>query len=545
MAMKSIVGRVRSTQLEESLSGTIVADYIANIDNDIMSTLSRKGDNIELLSLGYFIHTVAPESFKRLVNLYDRTMGLEEGVQNIPDEVKATQGALFDGLVFGYDTEKDVVELYTMNFDLLMNDLDVTRDMASMCMKSNLMGQYKAFRIDVEYEVGPETFNFKAVNHRKVLDDEKVILLPYIACVRLMKMIESFLSSGAVLKVKQEINGVEKLRYVTRNSKVLAKYCDTPEAVGSLEPSFFPLKAFFYAPVLGAPSTTAMVTNINLFNMVELKKVKIDRLSAIGIEKAEDPVRSIIEDSTFSNTMYSLVLDNPHKAADVVDALPRGTEVFANIENVSRLSTVTFSKYLHGLSNAEKKKALESVPGVSEGIQTRLHALGGGSVRVLTPEEMLDLRGALRNNVCRFIIRKKDCTLSSMIGTNNTKILAAVYGNDYFAKYESFGVRFAEVVEEVQKGRNLQDAMEANGFVIPEGYEEQLRELISMSNEGNFERVRQDAANILGYATRKSSGGGGSAIMFRTLSGYITEDGVMDYYRSIDLDKVVSAVVIA
>lgn len=135
MATKSIVGRVRSTQLEQSLSGTIVADYVPQIDSNFMSLLQNKGDNIMIPSLGYFMSDIAPESKNRFINLYNRTMGLEDGVENIPDEVKAVQGALFDGLCFGYDTTSDTVAIYTMNFDLLMNDLDVNRDMASMCIK--------------------------------------------------------------------------------------------------------------------------------------------------------------------------------------------------------------------------------------------------------------------------------------------------------------------------------------------------------------------------------------------------------------------------
>ena len=93
MATKSIVGRVRSTQLEQNLSSTIVADYVKEIDSFLMSQLQCKGYNILLPSMQYFINTIAPESKERFIDLYNRTMGLEDGVEHIPDAVMAIQGA--------------------------------------------------------------------------------------------------------------------------------------------------------------------------------------------------------------------------------------------------------------------------------------------------------------------------------------------------------------------------------------------------------------------------------------------------------------------
>lgn len=545
MAMKSIVGRVRSTQLEQSLSGTIVADYISNIDKYFISVLQSKGDNIMLPSLNYFMSDIAPESYMRFVDLYNRTLGLEDGVENIPDEVKAVQGALLDGLCFGYDVSTESVDLYTMNFDLLMNDLDVNRDMASMCIKNNIVGHFKGFRIDVEYEVGPETFNFKAVNHRKVLDNENIILLPYIACVRLMKMLESFLSSGAVLKVRQEVKGVEKLRYLTRNQSILAKYCDSEEAVKGLEPSFFPLKAFFYAPVIGASSLTAMVSNVKLFDLCEVKKVKSDRVANLGITKPENPIQDMMEERIFCSKLYSVIIDNPHVAAELVEKLPRGTEVFGSIENVSQLSSTTFSKYLHGLTSEERKAAIATVPGVKEDVDARMRVLGGGNAETIPTSEYANIRSILKNHVCRFLIRGKNCKLSSMVGTNNTKILEGIYGKDYFAKYEGFGVRFYEVFEEVGVGRDLESALASNGFDCTKDVVKAIQDLYDQNNRVVSDKLKFEVANLLGYKTRSSSSSDSESILFRTLDATVSEEaGVQDYYKNIDPDKIVSAIIL-
>ena len=541
MATKSITGRVVSTQLEQSLSKTIVSDYVRSVDSNYMSLLQGRGDNIMLPSLDYFMGTIAPESFSRFVDLYNRYMGLEDGVDVIPDEVKAVQGALLDGLCFGYDVADDTFALYTMNFDLLNNELGVSRDMASMCIKSNIVGHYKAYRIDVEYDLGPDAFSFKAVNHRKILDNESVILLPYVACVRLMKMLEGFLNSGSVLRVKQDIGGSEKIRYITKNMDVLSRYCDTPEAVRGLEPSYFPLRAFFYAPVIGAPSTTAMVTNVSLFNLCEVRKIRLEKVSSLGIVRPTDPVRMLIEDRSFANRVYAMAVGNSFAFSDLIPRLPRGAEFFGDVNSVSYK---TLSSYLHGLSTAERKSALEVVPEVSEDISKLSWILSGGIVKVIDPSRYNELAEILRKHVCRFIIRKKDCSLSSILGTNNRAILAGVYGDDYFSKYEGFGVRFNEAFREVELGKSIKSALEGVGFTVSVEVCNQIDGLYEKAGRVISNDFRSESAKLLGYKTKAQRSPDTGTVLLRTLNAVITEKGVEEYYKNLDLGKIVNAIII-
>lgn len=545
MAGSTIASSVRSTHLEQNLGKTIMGRYISELDSCLLQTLQQKGDNVAIPTLSFFL-SKQPKLEQEYINLYNAYMGLVGGVENIPDSLKASQGALFDGLCFGYDTSDDSFALYTMNFSLLM-DMEVNKvDMAKQCIEKNKKGEIKGYRIDIEYEQSPESFTFKAVNHRKPIDDDSnVLLVPYIAVVRLMKMMESFLNSGSVLKTKQLVGGTEKVRCISKNMRVLSNYCDNPEAPSAVQPTFFPLKAFFYAPVLGAPSTTSMVTNINLFALSEVKKLaNAEGIKKLGIEKPEDPMRTVISEPIVIAKLLALRNDNPMKFIEVIDSLPRSTELFVGVNDIEGYSSANISKYLHSLTNSEQNSVISLVPDVKEEVDNRLDLFKSG--RKMTDEEKSNMRHTLRNNICKFIIRKKDCSLSSITCTNSPALLRKIYGENYFAKYEGFSIRMDEVLEELSQGRNLREALEANGFEYSEDLQEKISLILKENEEVNnySEALTQVMANSSGVKTRARSSS--SNIMVRTLNAYISEEGgVQDYYRYLDEDKIIDAMILS
>lgn len=545
MAGNTIASSVRSTHLEQNLGKTIMGRYISELDSCLLQTLQQKGDNVAIPTLSFFL-SKQPKLEQEYINLYNAYMGLVGGVENIPDSLKASQGALFDGLCFGYDTSDDSFALYTMNFSLLM-DMEVNKvDMAKQCIEKNKKGEIKGYRIDIEYEQSPESFTFKAVNHRKPIDDDSnVLLVPYIAVVRLMKMMESFLNSGSVLKTKQLVGGTEKVRCISKNMRVLSNYCDNPEAPSAVQPTFFPLKAFFYAPVLGAPSTTSMVTNINLFALSEVKKLaNAEGIKKLGIEKPEDPMRTVISEPIVIAKLLALRNDNPMKFIEVIDSLPRSTELFVGVNDIEGYSSANISKYLHSLTNSEQNSVISLVPDVKEEVDNRLGLFKSG--RKMTDEEKSNMRHTLRNNICKFIIRKKDCSLSSITCTNSPALLRKIYGENYFAKYEGFSIRMDEVLEELSQGRNLREALEANGFEYSEDLQEKISLMLKENEEVNnySEALTQVMANSSGVKTRARSSS--SNIMVRTLNAYISEEGgVQDYYRYLDEDKIIDAMILS
>ena len=178
MKAGDLTGSVRSTALEAALGKTEMGKFIPQIDNYFRKTFAQKGNNIEIPTLGY-LFSVVDGMTQPFIERYNRTMGLEKSADLIPDALKASQGALLDGLCFGYDMTKGEYALYTMNFDLL-NIIDPdSSQRPKQIMDSNKKALLKAYRVDIEYLQSPESFSFKLVNHRKKIYDRELSVWKY------------------------------------------------------------------------------------------------------------------------------------------------------------------------------------------------------------------------------------------------------------------------------------------------------------------------------------------------------------------------------
>lgn len=552
----NVCGTVKSSQLERNLGRTIIGGYVSKIDDIILSFLQSDGENVAVPTLDYLVGEI-PELESKLINLYNMHMGAQEGVQYIPDKVKIAQGALFDGLCFGYEVEGDSASLYTMNFNLLNQINDTGADMGIQCIQKNIKGEVKGYRVDVQYINSSNSFSFKTVNHRKVLDNSEdgIILVPYIVIIRIMKIIESMLNGNSVLKVSQIVSDSLKVRCITKNKKVLKKFCDNEDAVDSVGCSFFPLKAFFYAPVLGAPSLTSMVTNINVFRLCELRAIRnMSQIKQLGVEKPEDPVESMMISRIITNKLLEMKSNNPVKLMELLGTFPKSGDLLDNIESASQISNTVISGYLHSLSLKNLNSIMDSIPYCREEFQSRMEIFNG-NYKMVSSEELSDLSGLLKRHICRFIIRKSDCSLSSIICTNSKRLLRSVYGEGYFNRYEGFGVRLNYLLSDYENYGNLKVSLKEYGFTVSEDSYNKISRVLSEASDIYSDDVRYEISEILGVPTRKSARKT-SGLMVRTLDGYISEkvvnedtsetvQVVNDYYRMIDPEKIVSAVILA
>lgn len=552
MATKSVTSVVQSTSLEQNLGRTIMGEYISDIDNIILDLFQGAGYSVCVPTLEYLADTI-PGLKEKLIMVYNMNMGLQEGVQNIPDELKVSQGALFDGLCFGYDTRDDSYELYTLNFSLLNLMGNTGANMAKQCIEKNLKGEVKGYRIDVEYTVSSDSFSCKPVNHRKPIDDSDtgVKLVPYIVIARMMKILETMISGGSVLKTVQEVGDLNKIRCVTKNVNVLEKFCDSKAAVQDLSCSYFPLKAFFYVPVLGAPSTTSMVTNINLFRLCEIRVLKsISQVKTLGVEKPKNPIEDVIIEGVIVSKLMALKGTNGIMLMNLINNFPKSQDLLGGVESAEQVSSTILSKYLHSLKRKEMAEVAKMIPDCMSDIKRIVGVFRSEPIGV-QPEEFDNLRDLLKKHICKFTIRKKDCSLSSIIGTNSREMLEVVYGKDYFKKYEGFGVRLDATLHEYREV-GLANALENNGLFANVDQVKEIENILGSGIDIFGDKARKEIADILGEKTSSRSQGNG--IMLRTLNAYISEkdmgDGnfktvVNDFYRAVDTDKIVSAMIIA
>lgn len=545
MKTGDLTGTVRSSALEASLGKTLMGTFIPQIDAFLRSSLSQKGNNIEIPTLGYLFKNI-PGMKEPFIELYNSRMGLEKGVEVIPDDLKASQGALLDGLCFGYDLEGGGYALYTMNFELLsILDPDAVQR-PKQCIETNKKALLKSYRVDIEYQQSPESFSFKLVNHRKKIDDEKeVILIPYLVILRLMLMVESFLSGNMILKTKQDLNGAEKVRVITKNKKILQEFCDDPYAPTVVSPMFFPLKGFFYAPVVGAPSTTAMVTNIDLFKLDEVKKVaNAAGIRKLGVEKPESPIISMVGEQVICGTLMGIKAKDEEGFRNIILSLPRAKKILG--DDKEAYTNYNISKYLHSISNEEFKAVMSMIPGVQKEVRFRSRMFK--QPVPATIEEKSDLRGLLKNHVVKFILKKKDCKLSSITCTNSEIMLRSIYGRDYFSRYEGFNIRFNAFLVALSNGEDVEEALVDYGFLADADILDKIDEITKAGSvkEMSFQEALKEAIAENEGVRLKSPSKDSDNITVRLLNAYITEEGkVEDYYRSIDPRAVVDVMVLS
>lgn len=552
----NLVGSVRSTELEANLGRTIIGKpcYIKIIDSYLSNNFSNSGENVFLPTVDYVTDVLSKDLRQELINLYNAQMGTVKGVESIPDELKVLQGALFDGLCYGYDVNTGKFAIYTMNLRLLvvkgmLENLTLSTDLLKTVMTKNKVGEVKCYRIDIEYEYSSEVFSFKAVNHRtkmiEVGDDIQIMLIPYIAGVRLMKMLESIVNSGKVIKTVQIVNGVTKTRCITINANILKEYSDQDYLYDYVSPTYFPLKGFFYAPVVGASSLTAGVTNINIFDLCEIKRVA-DRsaLAKLGIEKCSDPIRQLCRESVVGTELMKLKSEDLDSYLDLVASLPNIDKVVETTDDMVALTTVGISKYLHTITEMEQL-SVETILGVTSKIYDRMAIFNvhGEDVAV----DKANLSSELKNGIFKVLSCSKSGKLTSVVCTNSRSILTKVYGVGYFKKYEGFSVKFYAFLGAVQSGTTLSDALVVNGLMpekgIPSEARKSMLELISKitpDDEVHVKELKSLLGSLNGARVSNRSSDTGSMIV-RSLDAYIDNEGtVHDYYRYINPSEIIS-----
>ena len=535
---KADITLVKSTDLERNLGRTITNNFYKYIDNFYTQYLSDKSNNFVVQSLNPMLEDL-PQLKAKLIDLYNKTFGMESGVESIPDEIKAVQGALLDGLVFGFDLETQATELYTMNAKLLYGMDSNVEFIDKKVMDKNKVGEYKAFRIDVTYKEGSKSFEFKAVNHRKVLNGD-TIFIPYLNILRGMKLVEHFLDSGSVLKVVQNIGGMEKVRVITKSTKVLAEFCDDPSVVEYLNCEYFPLTGMMYVPVVGAPSTTAMMTKVNIFSLDYVSKCKnMASIVKMGIYKDDNPVRTLVAENVIVQMMEKIKATSPDEYNKILKKLPHSKSL-SNVEG--EVTPIMLTKYLHQLSKADAEKVYSVIPGVQEEIGYKKFLLNSpksvykasDATKPITKQEIYKL---LDNNICKILCRSSSCMLSSAICTNCNEYLSRLYGKDYYGKYESLGARCSAMLEEYRQGRPAKDC--CKDYCID------FNAFTEIVNTPEFEGMSSDEfksvyAKKMGIRTRSSNNSSDSPnINVRQCFATRTEEGtVTDYYKSINVSQI-------
>ena len=542
------------SSIEKNLENSIIASHKADIDNKIITLLKSKtnGDNFAIPTIDVLAVEEVPGLDQELISLYNSKMSPAYS-DIIPPTIKLIQAALMDSLMFGWDSESGKISLYTLNVKILFGlSIDGSKIMEK-CFEKNQLGILHAYRIDIDY-LGEKEFLFKPVTiqRKSYLYADKYYFFPYYYIYRGTEILKTLLEKGCVMKVTQETEDIVKERFITNSKKVLQRYCDLPDAVNDLSCSFYPLKGYFYAPVVGAPSTTVMVSKVNLFNLNRVENVK--GFNEITVEKVVDPLKNIITCECITKRLEEYSHENDWDFLDVMNNLPEGDKVFKDDLARGMLDIrKTVPKYLHALDMETIDKVADSVPGCRDLVNMYSGLFNKNEYVTLTGMNRSDLRRILNEGVYRIVWMSTNCNYSCATVTNNREILAKIYGKDYFGKYEAQTVRLNELRYRVQNGYDIKESLEYCGFPVDDDLIKAAEEFKSeVTDEGASDidvnianvKFKKDVTNAMGTTVRAEAET--ANILTRTCFAVRKEDNTLgDFYRYITLGKVVRAVRIA
>ena len=534
MSTKNL-GILKATELEKSVSKSIYGRNKKYVDSYIKENLKNSDSNIAIPTIQVLVED--SNSLKNgLLELYDRKMALDD-TSGISDEIKILQASLFDGLVFGINLDKGgEMAIYTANFGVIFStDSDDKLNM-SKTADMNREGIVNAIRVDIEY-TSQEGFQFKPValnknTNLKIFNTEtgegRFHLVPYIVFQRYFVFFKEMLDSMRVLEVHQDKNGVDKVRYITESKNILNKYSD----IGMVEnstPEYFPLKGFFYAPVVGAPSTTVGMTRIDLIDVFKVAVVADPK-----IEKSKDPYRSLIVESTILKLLEDLYANDFDRYMQLLESFPGSL----GVEQGTVQTPVSVIKYLHGLKSSDISKVESLIPNLEDEIKNKevifdRSKFGSVDIHGITKDS---LKEYLKTGVYKLVIRKKDCLYSSMIVTNSVEILKVLYGENYFGTYESIGTRLYKL-EEAIKTMPKDKALELCGFDGSEDNVKKIDEAFEMVGPDMklHEALERSLTGTHKKTTRRSTSNGELILARKCFAS-----SSRDFYCYVDLNKIVS-----
>lgn len=549
---------LKSSGLEKRIRNSIFSRNYKVVDAYISNNLKRKGDN-------FFIPTIQtilegnPELERELIDLYNRKFPMGN-TDDIDYEIKLLQASVLDGLVVGINTEKDGdFQIYTANIGTIFGVNNDSKFNLDKTLELNRKRIVHAVRIDIEY-TSEEGFTYKVVSLNKntnlhIVDLEtfegRFHLVPYVAIQRSMAFFKDMLDDMRVLSVTQDKGEVNKTRYITNNGNILAKYSDNEEFAKSLKASYYPLKGFFYAPVIGASSISTGVTRIDLLDVSNVGNISESNLPKIN--KPKDGLEFSIKESCMLSILKDMYNRDTDSYQELIDSLPNKDILTGAVFDIDKgvPNPLSVIKYTHGLSRKDLEKVHSLVPGLEEEYNSKKNIFNKHEKIDPSSLSLDEIRGMLKKGVYKFQIRKKDCNYSTITVTNSVPILKALYGNDYFAKYESFGVRVRKLENLIKESLYNEDIglienwLHECGFPVTENNVDKIEMLWGTRVTGNalHEELLDLFNNKPNTSSRKStrrSTSNEDLILARVCFASTTAPGSLDFYRYLDMSKVVS-----
>ena len=453
----------------------------------------------------------------KLIENYNLNYGDLKGFEGVSDDVKIYQSAMDEGMIFALNLNSKKLGLYssrlrTLNFIDKENKFNKDKT-----VEKNLEGVVHCMRLDVSY-VGDDETEVEIKNtSRDKITPETHVLIPYNVINSMERFFQVNFKRGRVVKVSQNLDGVLKERYLTENPSILANHNENWEVVAS-ESWYFSGVGALYAPVLGAPSNTSGLSRVDLVNIDKLQVVKgTENLTEIAKGSAE----SLYAPQIFSWILHSLMDKDEDKALRFLGVLYSMSSIKSKYPELKTDTLKEFAGKILSAIRLLTDDELEQIKAVFSLVYLdRLDFytnIFNKYKHIDIPKSLDDLELLLKSGGYKVTVITSGSKLSVIYCTKDEDLLIKVYGEDYETKFASIGTRIRRVNELIKSGL---------------GSEEKWREVYNIDKEVELvpPEIKYEKSDF---------------VRVNLLFSPYTKNEVVDFYRTIKLERVVSIVRIA
>jgi len=520
---------------------SVLFNYRKEILELILASVG-KGKSFTIPTSGYLMSAI-PAIAQGYLKTYLQHEEPDGNKGIVAQDIQLLQGMAYDDKFFAMNKHTGDFALYTYNQRQLA-ELGGVSVPKGKVYTSNLDGIVYAFRLDIEnISANKTTMKATRVVGKKVLFVADYYFIPFFVVEVISRILQDSLGKGLVLKIGQEVKGVLGDSLVTRNALVLNNYPkgrETPSVASKGDLIVDNNRAVLYAPRVGASDTSFGRSRINLLGIETLESVKDD-----GNLVPERNLTGILKTVVMSTIQLRLKecytverLDDFHNILNAVVKIlgvDRVKEILMHIEEPegmpegAKISLGGLVSLISSMDDEQVYKLWSYEP-------LKFDIKRGGEVyslvkrvseSVIYPEiSSEELRELLKDGIYKITIVKKNGTFSTKLVTNNYEILRRVYGENYFAEYESIGVRFKRAKYLLNEGKEFTEVVKECGFTGLEG----------VSYTGNGIEILEDYVyNTLNYKERTFTD---DNVICRKLFGLYNGESISDYYISIKPENI-------
>ena len=447
-----------------------------------------------------------------LITNYNSSYPYEKS-EGVSVDVKVYQSAMDEGIVFAYNLETQKLSIYTSRIRTL-NLIDKQNKFdKEKTLEKNLKGIVHCMRLDVSYIGNDETdIELKATTKDKITPETHV-LIPFLVFHLIEKLIEHSFKKGRVLKITQNLNGVLKERFLTENPLILANHNENGSVIAN-ESWYFSGCGYFYAPVLGAPSNTSGMSRVDILN---IEKIQLVEGTTNLCEVAKSSNEALFAPQIFSWILRSLIDKDEQKARQFLNLLCRLESVKSKVANIDTEDIQEYKDKVLKATSLLTESELEEIKSAFSLIYLdrleHYRSILKEYQPIAVPETLEQLERLLKTGAYKITLITSGSKLSVVYCTNNSGILRKLYGDDFDTKFESVGNRI----------RKVNKLLEAN----PDQSMGELLVKYNLPIDCNLEppEIRYEKEDF---------------VRVRLLFSPYTEKEVIDFYRTIKLERIVS-----